>query len=157
MSERKVTQEQINEFLNRFHERISAIDQLATAVLKSHLEVEEQLDLTLAVVAKNPKHLERRPSFFQKVRWIRAFRPMGDDKRWQLVLALNDLRNKVAHKTDGPDRKGAMQKLRKELADSGLVTSRIGKEQQAKDYNVVLLSAIYSNALIVQVRDQIRK
>jgi hypothetical protein len=157
MTERKVTKEQITEFLDRFSDRISKIDDLATAVLKSHFEVEEQLNETLALLAKSPKHLEGKPSFFQKLRWVRAFGPMGDDKRWQLVLAFNELRNKIAHKPDGPERKKAMQKLRKELADSALVPLPIADEQRIRDYNVVVLSAIFSIALIVQVRDQIGK
>jgi hypothetical protein len=54
----------------------------------SHLEVEEQLDLTLAAIAKAPKHLdlERNPSFTQKVKWIRAFGPMGDDQALATAL-----------------------------------------------------------------------
>jgi hypothetical protein len=155
MSEPKITKAQIQEFLDDFHERISAFDLIATAVLKSHLEVEILLNAALDVVAKNPKHLDGKPSFFKKVKLLRAFGPLGDDKRWQLVLALNELRNQIAHKPDGPERKKAMLKLRNELGK--LASGPVGDERKTKDYNVVLLSAIHSNILIFEVRERAAK
>jgi|SRR5271165_6921276 len=137
--------------VDEFDKQISEIDQLATAVLKTHFLIEEFIDLILEEVARNPQHLELERPFIQKVKWIRAFAPMGDDERWQLILAINTLRNKVAHKFDGPERKAALQNLRKELICC------IFNEQEWRDYDLILAAATESRLFLVEIRNQIGK
>ena len=50
-------------------------------ILQAHLIVEQDIEVTLEVLAKSTKYLElnRNPAFTQKVKWIRAFAPLGDD------------------------------------------------------------------------------
>jgi len=154
-----MSEEEVAKFLAGFSRRISEIDRLATAVLKAHFLVEEFLDRALAAAAKSPKHLEleRNPRFAQKMKWLRAFAPLGDDSRWELVSALNNLRNKVAHKVDGPERKEALQKLRKELAPHVKKELSVLNEQRWPDYNIVLAAAMESNLFLTQVRTEVGK
>jgi len=141
--------EDLRGLLKRFHEQISEIDRFATAVLKAHFLVEEQIDSLLEVVAKNPKHLEGRPSFDRKVKWIRAFGPLGDNEHWQLILALNTLRNKVAHKFDGPEREAAIANLRNEFRQ---VMEPDPKDKELRDYNLLLVASMFSVAFLVRLR-----
>ena len=102
---------------------------MATAVLNTHFLLEAKINELLESVAKSPKflQLESNIPFAQRVKWLRAFAPFGEDKSWELVLAINRLRNKVAHKFDGRERKKALQDLRNEFAPtlerSGLVSN----------------------------------
>jgi hypothetical protein len=112
MPEIKLDQDQIQRLVAYYRDRLAKFDQLGTSILTSHLLIEEFLDEALEAVAKNLKYLGRNPSFDQKVRLVRTFGAMGNDDRWQLVLAINELRNKVAHKFDGPERTEALQKVR---------------------------------------------
>jgi hypothetical protein len=127
---------------------------LATAVLKSHFLVEEQLDAVLEAVAKNPKHLElkRNPKFEQKVKWVRAFGPLGHDHHWQVILGLNALRNKVAHKFDGPERKTAISNLRN---DFRRVLDPGQNDKGLLDYNLVLAASMLSIAFLVKLRHEL--
>jgi hypothetical protein len=70
---------------------------------------------------------------------------LGEDARWELILALNSLRNKVAHKFDGPERKKALQKLRKELTRHVLIKQL--NEQEWPDYNVVQVKRFSTGGL----------
>ena len=159
MSEEKINVEDLAQFVEQCKERLSAIDQFATAVLKSHFLIEEQIDAVLEATAKNPKHLEleRNPRFIQKVKWIRAFAPLGDDKQWQLILAINTLRNKVAHKFDGAERKNAMVNLRQEFFQQARDDRHFLNEQEWRDYNVVLSVCMQSIMFLTRIRKEIEK
>ena len=112
--------EALKEFMERFHKRIFEIDRFATTVLKAHFLVEEELDSVLDSIASKPKKMasERNPTFDQKLKWIRKFHPLlRDSEYWRLIAAFNTLRNKVAHKFDGPERKRAIENLRKEYRE----------------------------------------
>jgi hypothetical protein len=155
----KISEEEMKQLIDPFHERIRKIDPLVTHVLQAHLIVEEELDATLRAVAKNPRHLglNRNPKFEQKVKWIRAFAPLGDDGHWEVILAINRLRNKVAHQFDGPERKTALQNLRAQFNQFVSIDKSALNEQEWKDYNVVLGACVYSIFFLVQVRDELRK
>src|SRR5271166_447862 len=100
---------ELERYVKEFNERISAIDPLASTILKCHFLIEEQLNGVLEAVAKAPKYLDLdRSMFAQKVKWARVFAPLGDNILWSLILAINTLRNNVAHTPEGPGRKNAI-------------------------------------------------
>jgi hypothetical protein len=114
MNVSELTSKDIQKLVLEFYIRVSEIDTLATLVLKSHFLIEEEIDAVLAPVAKSPKYLKlgSYPTFDQKVKCIRKFPPLADDQLWQPILKINTLRNKDAHRFDGPERKRALQDLR---------------------------------------------
>jgi hypothetical protein len=61
-------EKQIEQLVADIDKRISEIDSLATAVLKSHFLLEEQIDAVLEAVAKSPQYLDlrRNPTFAQR-------------------------------------------------------------------------------------------
>ncbi len=102
------------------------------------------------------KHLEHRSAkFAQKVKWIRAFAPQGDDQSWELILAINTLRNKVAHKLDGPERAEALQKLSNELDRSFKADGSVASNPNLDDYKIVLISSMNSIAFLVHLRTEV--
>jgi len=83
---------------------------------------------------------------------IRAFAPKGDDQRWDLILALNTVRNKVAHNFDGSERAEALQKLRNELARP---FKAVGHVAGLDDYQTVLISSMGSIAFLVHLKTEL--
>jgi hypothetical protein len=69
-----LTPENLQKFVFDFYERVSSIDPLATAVLKTHFLVEEEID---AVLAKSPNLKLGSRGFAQKVKGIRQVAPVG--------------------------------------------------------------------------------
>jgi len=145
--------EKVRDLLERFHKQISEIDRFATAVLKAHFLIEEQVDLVLETLAKNPKHLGQNPRFDQKLRWIRAFGPLGDNEYWDLIRALNTLRNKVAHRFEGKERREAIANLRKEFRR---VLEPGQTDNELIPYKLVLIVSMFSIAFLVNLRNRIK-
>lgn len=77
-------------------------DPLLTIVLKGHLLAEERLNRLLVLFAKAPGHLPNNLRFHQKLRVVRANAPlaMSDARVWDLLDALNSIRNQMAHSLD---------------------------------------------------------
>lgn len=82
-----------------FEELMDDVDPLVPVVLKGHLLIERILDNLISSVCFHPEHiLNGHFTFAQKVNLARAF-AFNKDKHpvWTLVLALNALRNEIAH------------------------------------------------------------
>lgn len=81
-------------------------DPLLTIVLKGHLLAEERLNQLIRLFAPHPEHLAATTlRFHQKLGIVRALVPtaMADALVWELLEALNTVRNEMAHSL-GQDR-----------------------------------------------------
>src|SRR5262245_32386458 len=106
--------EDLSPGLHRLVEQMGRIDEPALAVLKGQLLLEEQLDRILTRFVFHPEHLEQANlRFYQKVCVARSIsldeqvNPM-----WELVLAVNALRNELAHSLDSPRRQPKVERLK---------------------------------------------
>ncbi len=84
---------------DRYMEHMPDIDDLTLIILKGHLLVEELLERILNTIACSPEALvNARLSFSQKAFLARALSWDEDtDAFWDLLSALNPLRNDLAH------------------------------------------------------------
>ena len=145
--------------LEEFDKRISEIDQFATMVLKAHFLIEEQLDATLEAAAKGPKYLDlERATFAQKVKWVRAFAPEGDNFIWPVIVAINTVRNKVAHHPDGSERKNAMENLWRAWERTfAQASGRKPDRQDWYDEHLILVASMDSIGLLKQIQKLVRE
>jgi len=141
----RLNPEDTTELVNQFSAQIRRIDPLVTTILKAHFEVERCLDDVLGAVAKEPKYLKGERRFAQKMRWLRAFAPLGNDQRWEVVEAFNEVRNNVAHKPEGEERKKTMRRLHETLVR--LIPEAV-KVRPFADSFVVLASAMEAILLL---------
>jgi hypothetical protein len=150
-----LTPENLQKFVFDFYGRVSPIDPLATAVLNTHFLVEEEID---AVFAKIPNLKSKRNAVFaQKVKGIRKIAPLGNDKLWQTILAINSLRNKVAHRFDGPERNKALQNLREEFHQSITLYVPNFIDPKWPDLAVVIGAAVLSTIFLRNLPNEIGK
>lgn len=111
---------QSNEFLQsveRFQAVMGTVDELTHVVLKGHLLIEEALDAVIALHLFHPEHFfDARLTFDKKISIARAFNlrkhQLGE---WDMLKAVNELRNNLAHNLDSPKQKSKLQRVR-ELA-----------------------------------------
>src|SRR5690349_1914719 len=84
--------------LNRLIEQMGHIDELALVVLKGHLLLEEQLERIISKFLLHPEYLERANlRFAQKVALARTMSlDEQENSMWELLLAVNGLRNELA-------------------------------------------------------------
>lgn len=125
------------EFLKHFGE----VDELALIVLKSHLIIEAALDNLMALIFFHPHHVhDGRFSFVHKVQMARAYcLRKNQNAIWGQILAINALRNEVAHSLEGDNRAQRLQKVRGTYlagADANLKKAH----QEASDNEIVLFA-----------------
>src|SRR5882757_1836067 len=91
-----------DDFIPKFRQQLLETSEFVRVLLNGHFDVERQLDEFLEQIFLHPKHLESaRLTFFQKTNIARAYAPPKSDDRpeWRLMLELNALRNKMAHRS----------------------------------------------------------
>lgn len=98
----------------RFQEEMSHIDPVTHVLLKGHLLIEETLVRILEQHVFHREHLpETRLTFNQKMLLCRAFclrkNRLGE---WELVAALNTLRNDLAHRLSSEERARKVQRVK---------------------------------------------
>jgi hypothetical protein len=87
---------------------------LALIVVKGHLVLEEQLERILGTFVLHREHLEAaRLSFAQKVSLARSV-SLDEHKNsiWELILAVNALRNELAHALNSEKRNTKFDRLK---------------------------------------------
>jgi hypothetical protein len=97
----------------RYDEHVPHTDDISLVVLKGHLLVEEMLNELARNVFPNAGYLDDAClSFHQLPRVVRsAVRAKHKDSCWDLILALNSLRNDLVHNLEPPKLKNRVQAL----------------------------------------------
>lgn len=91
-------------YISRYDKHIPQTDDLSLIVLKGHLLVEEMLTGLAELVLPNSRFLaEARLSFHQLTCVVKsAVRLRAEDKCWELILSLNQIRNELSHSLEPP-------------------------------------------------------
>jgi hypothetical protein len=109
----------IDEWSKRFEGLLKEFDEVAILTLKGHLLIEEQLNAILSKFVVHPDLLDHaRLRFVQKVELARSC-SLGerDNTMWDLVLAINVVRNELAHSLHSDKRELKLARLRDKYVD----------------------------------------
>lgn len=89
----------LQEIRTKFEEHLAHMDESALVILKGHLVIEETLTEIIDTFVHHGEQLEgARLTFAQKVALARSMSlDEYNNEMWQLVLAVNSLRNEMAH------------------------------------------------------------
>ncbi|MGE3348552.1 MAG: hypothetical protein AB7I35_14080 [Ramlibacter sp.] len=100
-------QEHIEGLLDNFGDQMDNVDEVAHVVLKGHLLIEEWVTRAINQHLFHPEHLteDGRLSFAQKVTLARSLDLRRNNLgMWDVISALNSLRNDLAHSLNSPKR-----------------------------------------------------
>ena len=98
----------------RFREEMERVDELAHVLLKGHLLIEEALTRILEQYVFHREHLgEARLTFNQKMHLARSLclRKCAFGE-WDLIAAINSLRNELAHRLQSPEREKRFSRVK---------------------------------------------
>ena len=99
--------------LGRITEEMRYVDEMALVVLKGHLIIEEPVDRILETFVFHADHLRQANlRFFQKVLVIRSVSLDEHNNSWDLLYALNELRNAPAHLREPERRAQKVERLK---------------------------------------------
>jgi hypothetical protein len=143
----------------RFIREMDTIDEMVHVLLKGHLLLEEEL---ASIIDQHVFHRENvaeaRLSFSQKLSLARSLclrkNKLGE---WDLVAAINGLRNNLAHGLNSPDREKRLEKLKsiyfREAADFG----RIEQIKAASDHEIVFAACAHCVGFLAKCADDLRQ
>ncbi len=123
-------------YLELFAKHTGEIDELQQAILTGHLIIETVLNNVISTIFFHPDYIEEgRFRFEQKVRIARAYALRKDeDDIWDLILAVNSLRNEIAHNLESEKRNAKMGRVRELLInDPALASAKTLKKAPDKE------------------------
>ena|SRR6266568_1054217 len=97
----------------KFEEHFATVDAIAQIVLKGHLLIEEAFDNILGKFVFHPEYLESANlRFAQKIDLARSVSlDDHDNEMWELVKAINGLRNELSHSLKSAKRQQKTQRV----------------------------------------------
>jgi hypothetical protein len=110
-------------------------------VLAAHLTVESELDDALGLVMHQPQYILDTYNFSQKLRLLEALVPVPGllGRVGKVLRALNDLRNKIAHRSSPEAFDAAFQKLLKcAQQNTSFRTEQTSDSEQLKHLSIFL-------------------
>jgi hypothetical protein len=138
--ENTVTEEELQEFCAKATEHFQEVDPLTQVVLRGHLLLEERLNAIVKNSLYNPAFAEKL-NFHHKLLFARAFTvSQRGDVMWDLLAAINVLRNSIAHSLDAEQRRKKFQTV-KALYLRELEDPELKKEDQDEPDHLLFLKA----------------
>jgi len=121
-----ISESEKEQFLKIFGDHFNTVDEQAQILLKGHLLIEEKLYDIISNFVFHPDALEKaKLGFYQKLHLARSLSlDESNSSMWELVLAINSLRNKIAHKLATEEREKPLELVKmlftKEMAEDEL-------------------------------------
>jgi hypothetical protein len=119
--------------------------------LRGHLLLEGELDQIISIILFHPEYIlgkRGRFGFEQKVRIARSMSRNADKHHhWDLLLAVNSLRNEIAHKPESEKRGELIRELHRQVRIGRTPSSVEKREQDSERDTVVLACALCSGFL----------
>jgi hypothetical protein len=103
-----------DKYVQQFQKHLDEIDEVIQIVLKSHLIMESAIDNIIRLIFFHPDIiLDARINFFLKVQIVKAYALNENHMSiWNLMLAIAELRNEIAHNLEGKKREMRMTNVR---------------------------------------------
>lgn len=132
-------QPDVGKYFHTLYENVFGGDELATMIFKGQLVVESALDNIISLIFFHPEHvLNSNMGFDRKLKLARAYALRKDKiSTWNVMTAINAVRNEVAHNLTGDKRHKKMDQLRRlYLAD--VAPERAAVDKDSPDELIVL-------------------
>lgn len=141
--------------LERFTEEMSRIDEVAHVLLKGHLILEEQLVSIIEQYAFQRDHVqEARLSFTQKLAVARSFcLRKNTHGEWELIGALNALRNDIAHNLNSTKRASKLARVKELYFKEAAEYPKIEEVKKASDAEIVFHACAHCSGYLSSFAD----
>jgi hypothetical protein len=129
----------------RFREEMANVDEVVHVLLKGHLLIEEALTRILEQYVFHREHLtEARLTFNQKVLLGRSLCLRKNNVgEWDLISAINSLRNELAHRLNSPDREKKLKRVQDLYFREAVNPERIEELKKESSAAIVLTACAH--------------
>jgi hypothetical protein len=144
-------------FFGAFKKRLTETDEIANVILKGHLIAESALNDIICVIFFHPEHIPETWLLFERtVQIVRAMSLRTNNyPGWDGVLALNSLRNEIAHKHAGLGRQKKMDRLRQACL-ANLMPEKAKLHEGDSDCEMAVLACAGCAGFLAHVEDDFR-
>jgi hypothetical protein len=144
--------------IRRFEQEMSTVDETVHILLKGHLLLEEALALIIDQHVFHREHIEdARLSFAQKLHVARSLclrkNALGE---WELVAAINGLRNDLAHRLNSPDRQKKLEKVKAVYFREAAGFGRLEDIKAKRDHEIVLAACAHCAGFLATCAEDLR-
>jgi hypothetical protein len=151
--------DQQKSFIERFAEHLSKVDELTLVVLKGHLLLEESLDKIITTFVFHPEQLaDAWLTFAQRVAIARS---MSLDEfgntMWELILAINALRNDLAHSLNSPRRLNRLARVKELYFRECVDLPDIEHDRLLKDQHIISLALALSYGFLEGFQKEVNR
>lgn len=146
-----------DKYAQQFQKHLAEVDAFILVVLKSHLIMESAIDNIIRLIFFYPDILlDARMNFFHKIEVVRAYALRENEMSiWQLMHAIAELRNEVAHNLEPKKREARMAKLRK-LYLSETSPEHADTHKNAEDGEIVIYASSLCTGFLGEFEKDIR-
>ena len=137
-----------------FEKHLASIDELTHVVLKGHLLLEKAINQAIDATFPNPQYISKL-NFSQKYNLLRAVDvQLHTDPIWDLIAALNTLRNDVAHSLDSPKTAIRIESLRQAYFKAASGYERLEDHRSYPDGMIISAAAALAVGVIIGLRSR---
>ena len=144
--------------IERFTSEMSTVDEMVHVLLKGHLLLEEALALIIDQHVFHRENLaDARLSFAQKLNVARSLclrkNNLGE---WELVAAINGLRNDLAHRLNSPDRGKKLDKVKAVYFREAAEFGRIEVIKAQADHEIIFAACAHCAGFLATCAEDLR-
>lgn len=144
--------------IERFKREMSTIDEMVHVLLKGHLLLEEALALIIDQhVFHREDVAEARLNFSQKLNISKSLclrkNKLGE---WELIAAINGLRNDLAHRLNSPDRDKKLTKVKSIYFREAAEFGRIEAIKAQSDHEIIFAACAHCAGFLAGCAEDLR-
>jgi hypothetical protein len=146
-------EDRVKRALKTFEEHFSKMDEVTHMVLKGHLIVEEAVNKNIEGGFPNSQYITAlNLRFFQKVQLLRAVSGRHHQEPiWDLILALNELRNAIAHSLESPRIQEKTAALRAAYFKTAEGYPKLNEQRNQPDHIIVGAAAALAVGMLLGI------
>jgi hypothetical protein len=144
--------------IERFTQEMGTVDEMVHVLLKGHLLLEEALALILDQHVFHREHLaDARLTFAQKTYIARSLclrkNTLGE---WELITAINTLRNDLAHCLSSPKRESKLEKVKELYFREAAGFHRLEKIKNSPNHEIVFGACAHCAGFLASCASDLR-
>jgi tRNA(Phe) wybutosine-synthesizing methylase Tyw3 len=143
--------------LNLLVEHLRKVDELTLVILKGHLVIEEQLERIITTFVFHPSYIEESNlRFAQKVAIARS---MSLDEPanplWELIVAINALRNELAHVLTDEKRKQKLARVKNLYFEANAAMAE--EDRKCADHEVASFAVAFCLGFLTKFQEEVAR
>lgn len=138
------------ESLDRWFEQMPQSSDLTLVVLKGHLLLEEQLAAIIKAAVPDPSQLPKL-GFAARLKLVRALCPFKYEECYEIIEAVNQLRNALSHELEPPELPSLVRNIVKPYNHLGMGS---GEDPDAPE--TIRLVLAFANGFLSSRLDQVK-